>query len=57
MGSFPAQGEAIGALVTLGYSQTDAAAVVARLDPVAAGGRADQGGAEKAVQKSVSCFK
>ncbi|WP_071429604.1 Holliday junction branch migration protein RuvA [Angelakisella massiliensis] len=31
-GELSAQGEAIGALVTLGYSQTDAAAVVARLD-------------------------
>lgn len=32
-GELSAQGEAIGALVTLGYSQTDAAAVVARLGP------------------------
>ncbi len=31
-GELSAQGEAVGALVTLGYSQTDAAAVVARLD-------------------------
>ncbi|MEG1874908.1 MAG: Holliday junction branch migration protein RuvA [Angelakisella sp.] len=31
-GELSAQGEAIGALVTLGYNQTDAASVVARLD-------------------------